>query len=185
MKTIVTSKEEILKACREIVSCEGLQAVNMRAVATKCGVALGTLYNYFPSKDELVLDTIESVWHDIFHMEQLKEKVLSFPETVDWIFRSLQNGANQYPNFFTAHSLSFASAEKSKAKNTMATYLDHMKSGMAAALATDKSVRKDVFSGSFIEEDFLDFVLTGILALLLQQKPDCRVLTEMVRRTIY
>lgn len=185
MNTVVTSKEEILKACREIVSEEGLPAVNMRAVAKRCGVALGSLYNYFSTKDELVLETIESVWQDIFHMDRSCGTELSFPETVGWIFESVRNGADEYPNFFTTHSLSFASAGKTKAKSTMNAYLGHMKSGMAAALKTDPAVRKDVFSESFSEAEFLDFVLTGILALLLQQKKDCRVLQEMVRRTLY
>ena len=64
----VTSREEILAVCREIVAEEGLSSVNMRLVASRCNIALGSVYNYFPSKSELLLATIESVWMDIFHM---------------------------------------------------------------------------------------------------------------------
>jgi len=185
MNTIVTSKEEIMKVCREIVSEEGLQAVNMRTVAKRCNVALGSLYNYFSNKDELVLKTIESVWQDIFHMDRACGMGLSFPETVNWIFESVRKGADEYPNFFTTHSLSIASDGKSRAKSTMDACLEHMKEGMAAALKTDRSVRKNVFSEAFPETDFLDFVLNSILLLLLQQKKDCHVLLEMIRKTIY
>ena len=41
---------------------EGLDSLNMRSVARACQVALGSLYNYFPSKDDLLLATVESVW---------------------------------------------------------------------------------------------------------------------------
>ena len=184
MNTVVTSKEEIMRACREIVSEEGLSAVSMRAVAKRCGVALGSLYNYFSNKDELVLKTVESVWQDIFHMDRSCETERSFLKTVTWIFESVQNGAREYPNFFTAHSLSIASDEKVRAKSTMAACLGHMKAGMAAALRADPTVRKDAFSEDFPEADFLDFVLNSILLLLLKQEKDCRVLLEMIRRAV-
>ena len=207
---VVTSKEEILKACREIVSEEGISAISMRAVAQRCHIALGSLYYYFSGKDELILKTIESVWQDIFHMDAQGREVqdepdlqsrgaqdepdlkgrpcrqtMSFPETVKWIFESVRRGAEEYPNFFTTHSLSFADSGKSQAKNTMDAYLGHMKSGMAEALKSDKAVRKDVFSEAFPENEFLDFVLASIIVLLLQRKEDCRVLLQMVRKTIY
>lgn len=185
INTVVTSKEAILKACREIVSEEGLPALNMRAVAQRCGVALGSIYNYFSDKDELVLETIESVWRDIFHMDSRDRDGLSFTETVQWIFDSVRRAAGEYPNFFTAHSLSFASDGRDRAKNTMYRYLEHMKAGMAEALAADPAVRPDCFAEDFSQADFLDFVLSGLIVLLIQQKDDCRVLLEMVRRTIY
>jgi AcrR family transcriptional regulator len=185
INTIVTSKEEILTACREIVSQEGLPALNMRAVAKKCDVALGSLYNYFPSKDELVLAAIESVWRDIFHMDSRLGAVLPFPDYVKEIFQSVQNGMVEYPNFFTAHSLSFASEGKGRAKNTMDHYLAHMKAGMAESLRNDPKVREDAFSEDFTASDFLEFVLTSLVAMLLRQKKDCRVLLAMVEKTIY
>lgn len=185
MNKVVTSKEEILKVCREIVSESGLPAVNMREVAQRCHIALGSLYYYFSGKDELVLETIESVWQDIFHMDHQDRQERSFPETVEWIFRSVGNAAKEYPNFFTAHSLSFAAAGKSRAKSTMDAYLDHMKSGMDAALRADPSVRKDAFSESFSESDFIDFVLSSVILLLLQQSHDCTVLLEVIRRSLY
>jgi AcrR family transcriptional regulator len=185
INTVVTSKEEILRTCREMVSENGLAAVNMRTVAKKCNVALGSLYYYFSGKDELVLETIESVWQSIFHLNRPCGRSTSFPAAVKWIFDSVRNSAAQYPNFLTMHSLGVADAGISKAKDTMKTYLAHMESGLAEALKADPAVRKDAFSAAFSETDFLDFVLDSILGLLLQQKKDCRVLLEMIRRTIY
>lgn len=50
---------------------KGIAAVNMRTVASECGIALGSLYNYFSSKSELLSATIEAVWKDIFQMGKL------------------------------------------------------------------------------------------------------------------
>ena len=82
MNSSITSKEAILLVCRKIVATKGLSALNMRLVADECHIALGTLYNYYSDKDALLLSTVESVWKDIFHMNQKCSTEFSFPEYV-------------------------------------------------------------------------------------------------------
>ena len=67
MNAVATSKEEILKTSRELIRQQGWSAINIRAVATACGVSVGCIYNYFDSKTALVSATVESVWYEIFH----------------------------------------------------------------------------------------------------------------------
>lgn len=64
MRTAVISRDAILEASRGLLRERGWSALNMRSVAAECGVAVGSLYNYFPSKTELVMATVESVWQD-------------------------------------------------------------------------------------------------------------------------
>ena len=52
MNTMITSKEEILKASRKLIRQKGWEAVNIRAVAAACGVSVGAIYYYFDSKAE-------------------------------------------------------------------------------------------------------------------------------------
>ena len=49
----------------------------MRTVASECGIALGSLYNYFSSKSELLSATIEAVWKDIFQMGKTLENQMA------------------------------------------------------------------------------------------------------------
>ena len=185
MNTIVTSKEEILAECRKMVSEDGLQAINIRTVAGRCNVSVGSIYYYFSGKDELVLETIESVWKDFFNVDEQGATDLPFPEYVEWIFQSVNDGVNEYPNFFNAHSLSFASEERSKARSTMDRFLEQIKSGLSEKLKKDGSVRDGAFSDDFPESAFLDFILNNIVVLLIKHVGDCRILKEMIRRTIY
>ncbi|MCI2058229.1 MAG: TetR/AcrR family transcriptional regulator [Oscillibacter sp.] len=182
---MVTSREAILKSCRQVVAEKGLTALNMRSVAEAGHIALGSLYNYFPSKDELVMAAIESVWGDIFQMDRACRADLPFPEYVRWIFESVRRGAGEYPNFFTAHSISVASAGRSRAREKMERCFDHMKLGMAEALEADGAVRGDAFRAGFSKEDLIEFVFWNILTLLVQKKDDCEILLEMIRRTLY
>ena len=68
-----TSRETILETCRTIVRERGLSGVSVRSVASACGVAPGTLYNYFPGKEALVLAVTADVWSDILSFDVGKD----------------------------------------------------------------------------------------------------------------
>src|ERR671914_597089 len=51
-------RKRILDATIALASKGGFEAVQMRAVAEKADVALGTLYRYFPSKVHLLVSSL-------------------------------------------------------------------------------------------------------------------------------
>lgn len=158
----------------------------MRTVAQKCGIALGTLYNYYADKNELLLATVGSVWEDIFHGGDCSgEECESFPDHVEQLYRRIRSGLCEYPDFFTLHSISIANSVKGKAKGIMEQYLGHIKKGFSRVLEGDKNVKKSVFSADFSKERFEDFVFDNIMLNLARDRKDCRELTEIIRRVIY
>ncbi|MCX2967830.1 MULTISPECIES: TetR family transcriptional regulator [Streptomyces] len=52
-------RREILRAATELARAGGYDAVQMREVAESAGVALGTLYRYFPSKIHLLVAVLQ------------------------------------------------------------------------------------------------------------------------------
>jgi AcrR family transcriptional regulator len=50
----------ILEASARILESEGLRGFNTNAVAAKAGVSVGSLYQYFPNKDAILLALIKS-----------------------------------------------------------------------------------------------------------------------------
>lgn len=185
MNTAVTSKEDILKSCRKLVSEHGLSAVNMRSVAKACGVALGSLYYYFPSKNDLLIATIESVWEDIFKLKNTDMGKTSFLKYIELCFKHIQSGVGRYPNFFTIHSVSLSSGNQAKARNSMNRYFARIRKRMLEALEADGSIKKDAFTSEFTKEEFVEFVLSNVVNLLMQKKDDCKILLEIINRTVY
>ena len=185
MNTVITSKEAIMQVCRRIVAEKGLTALNMRLVTDECHIALGTLYNYYADKDELVLATVESIWRDIFHADQQCVADVSFSGYVADLYARIRRGAEAYPDFLTGHSISIASAKRGEAKSAMEHTFAHMKAGMLEVLRADQAVQENTFTSSFSQEKFVDFVLDSMLVLLVQGQPDCAVLLEVIRRVIY
>lgn len=185
MNHSVTSKEAILRNCRQLVSEQGLSSLNMRLVAKSCKVALGSLYYYFPSKNDLLIATIESVWEDIFYLKDTSVSHSCFTEYIDQIFNNIQSGIQKYPNFFTIYSMSISSKAQTKAQNSMEHYLTQIKQSMSASLHADEQIKATAFSNKFTKDDFIDFVLSNIIDLLIRKKDSCNVLLEVIRRTIY
>lgn len=58
---LADNRRAILNAARELVSEGGFAAAQMTEVARKAGVATGTLYRYFPSKEELCRQVFREV----------------------------------------------------------------------------------------------------------------------------
>ena len=50
----------ILEASARILESDGLRGFNTNAIAAKAGVSVGSLYQYFPNKDAIVLALIGS-----------------------------------------------------------------------------------------------------------------------------
>ncbi len=54
MRVREAAASAILEAAEEVASKRGLEATSIAAIAEHAGVAVGTLYNYFPDRDALL-----------------------------------------------------------------------------------------------------------------------------------
>lgn len=70
-------RSRMLSAAAELALAGGWDAVQMREVATRSGVALGTLYRYFPSKEHLLVSVM------LDDVEQLAERLAVRPPEGD------------------------------------------------------------------------------------------------------
>ena len=167
MNTVVTSKEQILQTSRELIRQQGWSTVSIRSVAAACGVSVGSIYNYFDSKAELVGATVESVWCEIFHLPDNEAVFRDTEACVTWMYERMEYGCRQYPGFFTLHSLGF------------------MRDGLCLVLKRETRVRPDAFTDQFTAEKFADVLFSLMLSALLRQDYDPTAVLEIVRRTLY
>lgn len=185
MNKVVTSKEEIMEVSRRLVLERGIASLSMRSLAEACGVAVGSIYNYFPSKADLLSESIGSVWEEIFKPFYEREAFGSFTECVSVLFETIRDGDKKYPGFFTVHALNFASADRKKGKEAMTRYLAALEGRLADALRRDENIREGVFGEIFSEEVFAGYVFELMLSIFLRKGQSCEALMEMIRQTIY
>ena len=63
-KIIKNLESKLLEEARRQILEFGYSAVTVRSVAAACGVGVGTVYNYFSSKDELLAAYMLADWKD-------------------------------------------------------------------------------------------------------------------------
>lgn len=185
MNKTVTSKEDILSVSKKIVADRGVQAINMRSVAKQCGVAVGSVYNYFPCKDDLMIAVIDAIWKEI--IQGISDCTLSsgFLENIEKLFYSVKSGGEKYPFFFSIHSISVAKSGKDKGREAMNQYFESVKSDLLYSLQKDKRVKQEFFSEKCTQTDFIEFVFSNLISLLIRKQDSCDVLLEIVKGTIY
>jgi len=65
-KVIENLEERILEAAERLFSEFGYNDVDVRAISSKAGIAVGTLYNYFPDKKTLFIEVFKKSWEKTF-----------------------------------------------------------------------------------------------------------------------
>ena len=126
MNAAVTSKEEILKTSRELIRQQGWSSVSIRSVAAACGVSVGSIYNYFDSKAALLSEAVGSVWQEIFHRPDDADVFRDVQTCITWIYTRIAYGCEQYPGFFTLHSIGFLRDERPDGKRRMQQTWGHI-----------------------------------------------------------
>lgn len=185
MKPTATSKEEILSVCRDLLHQQGGTVLNVREVSAACGISVGTVYNYFGSKADLVSAAVESVWYDIFRCSDGGASFQTTRDCVEWLFTRLSYGNTQYPGFFTLHSLSFVQADKSQGKQRMEQAWQHIQQMLCAVLRRDPQIRPHAFDETFTPEQFADVLFSLMLAAQLRGTFDPTPVLRLVERTLY
>ena len=185
MNRVVTSKEEILQASRNLLKEQGWTAINIRAVAAACHVSVGSIYNYFGSKADLVSNTVESVWHEIFHEPADKSVFRDIQSCVAWMYERMAFGSKEYPGFFIIHSMNFMSEGKEDGKKKMQQTWNHIHANFCRVMQQDPNIRANAFDDAFTPTHFADVLFSMMLSSLLRQDYDPETALQLIKRTLY
>lgn len=91
-RIIDNPRQLILTKAKEILHNEGYNKLSMRNISQACNIALGTIYNYYPTKKELIIDMMTDYWHEYFYrIENVSLLDCPFYEKLFKIFIELDN----------------------------------------------------------------------------------------------
>lgn len=96
-KILEDIRGQLLAATRESLETGGYKALSMRGVAASCSIAVGTIYNYFQSKEEMVAYVMMQDWEKaLAQMDDAVEQETSFAEGLTGIYLAIKSFAKQY-----------------------------------------------------------------------------------------
>lgn len=179
-------KEELLKVIKEIVKKEGLDKINIRLIAKECNVSVGSVYNYFPSKVDLVFELVESYWKEVIDDDFMKAiENLNFINFIEFVYQHFDCRFKDFTKDFLNQISSFNHQAKAKGKNIETKFLENLKLFFLKNLEKDSSIKTIVWTDEFSKQDFIDFVFINIIYALKQGQPNCKFLLTIIKKIIY
>lgn len=179
----VSSREDILIISKNIAATEGLKNINMRYVSEKANVALGSIYNYFSSKTDLVISTIQIIAEEVFSINEVYSS--SFPEFISEYYSSTREKGEKYPGLLSLHSLAFSKESIDDGKMAMKSYFEKIKNILLTKLNEDPNVNPNKFNNHLSKELFIDYLFDIFTSLLLKQNIEKETLKKLVANMVY
>lgn len=102
----------LIEEARRQVDENGYDSFNIRTVARNCGIAIGTVYNYFPSKDALIAAFLAGDWNE--RMQRIGEADFSgsCEAAARAIYAELTGFLQQHRELFRAASATIPAVPK-------------------------------------------------------------------------
>lgn len=185
MKPAVTSRQEILQTSRALIRSRGWESVGIRTVANACGVSIGSIYNYFANKSELVAATVQSVWAEIFQPPQDRTPFTDTLACLAWLYERMAYGAQHYPGFFSLHAVSFSGVGKEEGRQLMQQTWRRIPLELCRIMRADPNVRPGALDEGLSAEQYAEVLFSMMFCAMLREDYDPTAALELTRRTLY
>lgn len=166
-------KETILSAAKNIAIEQGITKINIRSVAQNSGIAIGTVYNYFPSKAHLLIAVIEDFWDGAFAgIDWHGFSNSNFYENLEVIYNSLYLYLKSFKENWLEHLSLLKTQEKLIGKKKESEYLDKIHKKITALMDMDDKLRHYPWNDSFSKEKTSEFIFDNMLTMLRKGEKD-------------
>ncbi|MGI5824780.1 MAG: TetR/AcrR family transcriptional regulator [Bacillota bacterium] len=186
MKSAKITKEQIFKAAKKIAHEQGLKQVNIRNVAKECQVSVGSVYNNYETKGDLVFDVVKDYWQSAFDRESLsalppEDFCEFFGEFYQLVGKKLMGFMSEWVSVMSA----FSDSEKMMGKRKEAEIFDEVRNILSRVMAADKKIQAKIWQEKFDREEMLDFIIFNMLNMLKQGRRDCSFFIKVLRELLY
>lgn len=177
------TKENILASAKVIASIQGIHKINIRSVAQKSGVSIGTVYNYYATKADLLVAVIEDFWAEASKEIDLKslEKKNFFDKLQD-----IYNSFYQYFYHFRTNwlqQMSLLSVEEKKLGRTKEQeYMSAICSLIVSLMDSDKNVSKKLLENRISKERMAEFIFDNMLLMLKKNEKDSEFFIKVLMK---
>ena len=98
-KVLEHVKEDILSTAREMIIVEGLKKISIRQIASRCNISTGTIYNYFNSKQDIIVSVAWQEWYSSLNkIDSTNVSTISPMDKLNFIFLELRSFLNMVHN---------------------------------------------------------------------------------------
>lgn len=180
---MVNQKENILSSAKEIALMQGIGKINIRSVAQKSGVSIGTVYNYYPTKADLIFTVIEDFWTEAFRnidMETTKER--SFYENIEHIYNSLSEHLHKFKTNWLNQISLLNIEEKKLGRKKEGEYFLRIHAMIISLIDMDNTVSAKVWDEEITKEKTAAFILDNMISILKKEQGDFNFFIAVLKK---
>lgn len=158
-------RERILSVSKQLAYTNGISNINIRQVASQTGIALGTVYNYYPSKGDLIAAIVEDFWKGMFKGLDLQHlRQLGVVDGLESAYFSLLGYFNSFKTNLLAELTSLKSEDKKVSMEREREYLGRVLIFIEELLLSDERFSKGRTSAEIKKLSL--FIYDNLLAML-------------------
>lgn len=181
----VIDPEKLVSQAYAIASRDGISALSVRKVATACGIAVGSVYGYFPTKADLTAAVLTR-----FFDENLSDELCAvrpgerFTSYVRRFREALCAARSDMSVDWFAEMRRLPSAEQEALEAVRAPMLTHVERGLARVLDADEAVVRSRLVGPMSGEGIARLTLRAIVTSLMEDA-ECETLVALLDAALY
>ena len=181
----VIDPEKLVSQAYAIASRDGISALSVRKVATACGIAVGSVYGYFPTKADLTAAVLTR-----FFDENLSDELCAvrpgdcFTSYVRRFREALCAARVGMSVDWFAEMRRLPSGEQEALDAVRAPMLTHIERGLGRVLDADEAVVRSRLVGPLSAERLCRYVLRAVFASLMEDN-ECETLFALLDASLY
>lgn len=186
-RSVITS-EEILEQAYQLACEQGLRSLSIRSIAAACDVSVGTVYNSYASKTELINDVVGMFWQRAFAETM---KTLAAHEGNDFIAfcealsQSLKNALKEFRKEFLSDLSALSEGDRLSAQKREQQSFIHARAGIERALLSDPKIKQDRLTGAMAPEVLAALVWETLIDSARDDMDYDKTLFELLKTTLY
>ena len=186
-RSVITS-EEILEQAYQLACEQGLRSLGIRSIAAACDVSVGTVYNSYASKTELINDVVGMFWQRAF-AETMKTLAAhegnDFIDFCEALSHSLKSALKEFRQEFLSDLSALSEGDRLSAQKREQQSFIHARAGIERALLSDPKIKQDRLTGALIPEALAALVWETLIDSARDDIGYDKTLFELLRTALY
>ena len=157
-KIIENAREQLLAEARRQVMERGYTETTIRSVASACGLGVGTVYNYFASKEMLIAAFVYEDWK--YYLSEMQKLPVDDPYTLlGGIYHALRDFADKNKRLFSDSDAAKLVSDGSSGRHKM---LRDQIAGFVLPICRAEGGRDAQFAAEFIAESLICWSMENV-----------------------
>lgn len=174
-------RKQIVQQAKTTLEQSGPEALNIRTIASECGISTGTVYNYFENKQAILFALTEDLWSETLHAIN-KLSSPSFFKNLEAAYFLLSESTHDFRGSLLLSMRQGGPQNIAQGKMREHIMIGKLQTSIENWLLQDPSIT--VWSENFTPAQFSGFILSNLMSSLTKREENIHFLLQICQRVL-